>query len=44
MAKKWPRPVEVLSCVVMNIWVRVLVIGAWAIVMVFFFSSILMFR
>ena len=36
MAKKWPRPVEVLSCVVMNIWVRVLVIGAWAIVMVFF--------
>ena len=38
MAKKWPRPAEVLSCEVMNMWVRVLVIGAWAIVIVFFFS------
>ncbi len=44
MAKKWPKLAEVLSCVVVSMWVRVLVFGAWAIVMGFFFSSILMFR
>ena len=43
MAKKWPRPAEVLSCVVIDMWVGVLVIGAWAIVVVLF-SSILVVR
>ena len=36
MAKKWPRPAEVLSCVVIDMWVGLLVIGAWAFIMVFF--------